>query len=187
MTSSPAQSVFAQQVHAGSGRLMGLGIAFFLIGIAALVFPVVSTLAVTFFVGWLLILAGVASVYMAFSIRGGGPFFAALLFGLLCIGAGAFMASRPLTGEAVITLTLGLLFMLQGASELYFAFELRPAAGWSGMMLSALASILLSLFILVGWPATSLITLGILIGINFVTSGAGFLALAFAAKRGSAG
>ena len=147
-------------------------------------FPVFSTLAVTLFVGWLLILAGVVSVFTAFSIRGSGPFFGVLLFGFLAVGAGAFMVTRPVGGEVVITLTLGLLFMLQGSFEMYFAFEMRPSSGWAWMLLSALASIVLSLAILVGWPQTSLITLGILIGVNFISSGLGYVALALATKRG---
>jgi uncharacterized membrane protein HdeD (DUF308 family) len=178
------ENPFVQQVRASAGRLVWLGVAFALIGIVALVYPMVSTLAVALFVGWLLVIAGVVAVYTAFAINAARPSFGLLLFGLLCIGAGAYMLARPVAGEVVITLILGMLFMLQGASEMAFAFELRPASGWTWILLSALASIVLSLAILVGWPATSLITLGILIGINFLSSGVTYLALGLAAKRG---
>ena len=53
-----------------------------------------------------------------------------------------------------ITITLGALFMIQGAAELVLAFELRPARGWVWVLLSALASIVLSLVIVSGLPGS---------------------------------
>src|SRR5579862_7954454 len=155
MTASTVESVFHQQVRKEAASLVWLGVAFLAIGIAALAFPVVSTLAATIFVGWMLIISGLLSVFAAISIRGAGPFFGALLFGLLSLGAGVFMLARPLSGELAITLTLGTLFMIQGAFEIIMAFELRPAKAWGWMFVSALASILLSILIVSGLPGTS--------------------------------
>ena len=158
-----------------AGRLTWLGIALIALGIAALVFPAVSTLVATFFVGWLLVLSGVSTVLGAFQIRGTGPFFGALLFGLLSLGAGAFMLVRPLTGELAITLTLGFLFMLQGAYEGFLAFEIRPARAWGWMLVSAISSVVLSIAIILGLPGISLVALGIIIGVNFITSGVAYV------------
>ena len=183
MTASIVESVFHQQVRKESASLVWLGVAFLAIGVAALVFPMVSTLAATIFVGWMLIVSGLLSVFGAFSIRGAAPFFGALLFGLLSLAAGVFMLARPIGGELAITLALGVLFMVQGAFELFLAFELRPARAWSWMLVSALASILLSVLIIAGWPGSSLVTLGILIGVNFVSSGLGYVMIGNGAKR----
>ena len=183
MHASPIQTWFHGRVRQEANQLIWLGAALLLIGVAALVFPMISTLAATLFVGWILIFSGAASLYGAFSFRGAGPFFGALLLGLLSVAAGVFILARPLAGELGITLSLGALFMVQGAFELVLAFELRATKGWVWMLLSALASIVLSMIIVAGWPGSSLVALGILIGVNFLSSGVAYLLLGSAAKR----
>ena len=51
------------------------------------------------------------------------------------------------------------------------------------MLLSAVASILLPLVIISGWPATSLIALGLIIGVNFISSGLAYISLGAAAAQ----
>jgi uncharacterized membrane protein HdeD (DUF308 family) len=122
------------------------------------------------FVSGLLILLG------AFSIHGTGPFFGALLSALLSIEAGVFLLFHPLAGAIVLTLIVGVVFMLQGAFELVFALEIRPRGGWVGMLVSGIASIAVALIIVAGWPMVSVIVLGILLGVNFFTTGIGYMA-----------
>ena len=86
-------------------------------------------------------------------------------------------------GELVITISLGALFMVQGTFETVLAFELRPARGWGWMLFSALASIALSIIILVGLPKLSLVALGIMIGVNYISSGLAYLFIGGAVKR----
>ncbi len=94
-----------------------------------------------------------------------------------------FILARPLAGELGITLSLGALFMIQGAFELVLAVELRATKGWTWMLVSALASIVLSVVITAGWPGSSLVALGILLGVNFISSGLAYLLLGAASKR----
>jgi uncharacterized membrane protein HdeD (DUF308 family) len=162
---------------------MWLGAALLVVGVVALAFPMFSTLVAALFVGWLLIITGAISLFVAFSIRGAGPFFGALLFSLLSIAAGAFILARPTIGELALTISLGALFMVQGAFEAALAFELRPARGWGWMLFSAMASVVLSIVILAGLPQLSLITLGILIGVNFISSGLAYLFIGGAVNR----
>jgi uncharacterized membrane protein HdeD (DUF308 family) len=166
---------FHERVRRTVGRLTWLGAALVALGVASLVFPVMSTLIATVFVGWLLVLSGLLVVLGAFQIRGTGPFFGAFLFGLLSLAGGAFMLARPAVGELAITLTLGFLFMLQGASEAFLAFEIRPARAWGWMLVSAICSIVLSIVIILGLPGASMVALGIIIGVNFITSGVAYV------------
>jgi uncharacterized membrane protein HdeD (DUF308 family) len=183
MSASYVESVFRTQVRKEANHVMWLGGALLLIGIASLVFPMATTLVATLFVGWVLIFSGAATLYGAFSLRGVGPFFGALLLGLLSVAAGVFILARPVGGALAITLCLGALFMIQGAFEAALAFEVRPSPGWGWMLVSALASIVLSLVIIAGWPGVSLIALGAVIGVNFLSSGLAFLMVGAAAKR----
>jgi uncharacterized membrane protein HdeD (DUF308 family) len=168
-------SLLQRRLQAASGRLLWLGVAMVVLGCAAIVFPAVSTLLAALLVGWVLLIAGVLMLAGAFHIHGTGPFFGALLLGLLLVAAGVFLLFNPLAGAVALTLVLGILFMFQGALEIFFAVEMRPYAGWTGMLLSGIASIAMALLIAGGWPGISAIVLGILLGVNFVSTGLGYI------------
>ena len=148
-----------------------LGLIMLVIGVVAIVFPILSTLVAALLVGWVLLLAGVASIAGSFSIHGTGPFFAAFLFGALSIAAGVFLLFNPVAGEIALTLLVAVIFTVQGAFELSFALAMRPLAGWIGMLISGLASVLVAVMIAAGWPGISAVLLGILMGINFISTG----------------
>lgn len=183
MTTSSFEGPLGGFLRKESSRLMWFGGALLAIGAAAVIFPVVSTLVATVFVGWLLIISGLTTLFAAFSIRGAGPFFGALLTSLLSLAAGVFILMRPGVGALGLTICLGALFMIQGAFEMMLAFELRPAKGWGWMLMSALASIFLSLVIVGGWPGTSLTALGIVIGVNFISTGVAYLTVGGTVKQ----
>jgi uncharacterized membrane protein HdeD (DUF308 family) len=175
-------SVFHSRVRGSSTRLFWVGLALTLVGIAAILFPILSTLAATLVVGWVFLFAGAFMLVGAFSIHGTGPFFGALLISLLSIAAGLFLLFNPLAGAAALTIMIAILFIIQGVFELAFAFEMRPHPGWVWMAISGAASLVLGVVIAGGWPGTSLFALGLLLGINFVTTGLGYLFVARAMK-----
>jgi uncharacterized membrane protein HdeD (DUF308 family) len=175
MSMSPNLNFFHGKLRAASGRLFWLGLLMVGVGTAAVAFPEFSTFAATLLVGWVLLISGVATFISSFWIHGTAPFFAANLLGLLSGAAGVFLLLNPLAGAVALTLVLGVMFIFQGAAELMFAFEMRPAAGWPGMLLSGIASIALAVIIASGWPHISLIALGILLGINFISTGVGYI------------
>ncbi|HEY2070205.1 MAG TPA: DUF308 domain-containing protein [Rhizomicrobium sp.] len=168
-------TIFHTRVRNSSSQLFWVGLALTLVGIAAIVFPVVSTLAAALFVGWIFLISGVLMLFGAFSVHGTGPFFGALLLSLLSIAAGAFLLFNPLAGAFGLTVFLAVLLLMQGAFEIVFAFEMRPHGGWVWMGISGLASVVLGLIISAGLPGTSLIALGIVLGFNFLSTGLGYL------------
>jgi len=170
-------SILFRRLKSASRGLLWLGLAMLVLGIAAVIFPLASTLAVTLLVGSVLLISGILTLAGAFSIHGTGPFFGALLLALLSIAAGIFVLFNPLAGAASLTLFLGFIFMLEGAFELLLAFEMRPHGGWGGMVFSGIASILVAVLIAAGWPAISAVALGILLGVNFISTGIGYIVL----------
>lgn len=169
------ESLFHGRLRTSSNRLLWLGIAMVILGIAAILFPMFSTLIAALFVGWVFLISGIFLLIGSFSIHGTGPFFGALLLSLLSIAAAVFLLFNPLRGEIALTLVVGVLFMIQGAFEIGFAFETRPHRGWVAMLISGLASVILALLIAVGWPAVSVIVLGILLGVNLLSTGFGYI------------
>lgn len=175
MSNGSHMNSFHGRLHAASHRLAWFGAAMIVIGLAAILFPFFSTLAATLLAGWVLFITGILTFAVAFSIHGTGPFFGAVLFGLLSIAAGVFLLFNPLAGAVALTLVVGVMFMFQGAAEIVFSLEMRPLGGWASMLASGIASIIIAVIIVAGWPATSVIVLGILLGVNFLTTGLGYI------------
>jgi uncharacterized membrane protein HdeD (DUF308 family) len=175
-------SVLHGRLRAASDRLFWLGLVMLLLGTAAIVFPMFATLVAALLVGWVLLVSGCVTLIGSFSIHGTGPFFAALLLALLSIAAGVFLLFNPLAGAIALTLMVGVLFMLQGAFEMFFAFEMRPHPGWLGMLVSGIASAIVAVMIAAGWPGISVIVLGILLGVNFISTGVGYVFVSRALK-----
>ncbi|HEX4078710.1 MAG TPA: HdeD family acid-resistance protein [Rhizomicrobium sp.] len=185
--SSPsiAGTPFHDRLKSSSRHMLWLGVAMVLVGIAAIVFPILSSLVAAIFVGWVFLISGGFLFVGSFSIHGTGPFFGALLLSLLSIAAGVFLLWNPLAGEVALTLLVGLLMMFQGAFEIFFAFEMRPHTGWVGMLISGLMSAVLAILIVAWWPGVSLIVLGILLGVNLLSSGIGYILVSNALKPAS--
>jgi uncharacterized membrane protein HdeD (DUF308 family) len=175
MTDALGGGLLHTRLHAASQRLLWIGLAMVVVGIAAILFPIVSTIVAALLVGWVFLFAGVLMTAGAFSIHGTGAFFGALLIGLLTLIAGLFLLFNPLAGALALTIMLGIVFLVQGAFELALAFEMRPHPRWVWMLLSGAVSVLLSVVIAIGLPGISLIALGIVLGINFLSTGLGYI------------
>lgn len=173
--SSQHSSLLHDRLHAETSKLLRIGVALVVVGIAAIVFPILSTLVVTAFLGALLLLAGCLTIASAIIIQGSGPFFGALLISLLSIGAGVFLLLNPSAGAVALTLVLGIIFLVQSAFEIVFSLEIRPFPGWVGMLVSGLLSLLMAILIIATWPSISLIVLGIIFGVNFISTGVAYI------------
>lgn len=174
---------FHGRLYAASSWLTLLGSALVIVGLAAIAFPFFSTVAATLLAGWVLVITGFIAFLGAFSIHGTGPFFGALLFGLLSFAAGLFLLANPLQGAVALTLIVGVMFMFQGAFETVFALEMRPLRHWGSMLISGIASIVIAVIIILGWPEISVLVLGILLGVNFLTTGLAYIFASHALKR----
>lgn len=177
--------LLSERLRKSSGWMLWLGLAMVGLGIAAIVYPNVSTLAAELFVGWMLLLSGSLLFFGSFSISGTGPFFGSLLLSLLSVAAGVFLLVNPAAGAVALTLLVGGLFVFQGASEIVLAFAMRSFSGWVSMLISGIASVVLAVLIATGWPAISAIVLGILFGVNFISTGIAYVMISRAKKSAS--
>jgi uncharacterized membrane protein HdeD (DUF308 family) len=176
-------TLFQTKLHAASGALLGFGLAMAALGAAAIAFPMFSTLVATSLVGWVFLISGILMFLNAFPFHGTGPFFGALLISLLSVVAGAFLVFNPLAGAVGLTVIMGAVFLVQGAYEIAFAMEMRPRPGWFWMLVSGLASLVLALVIAAGLQSISTVVLGILLGINLLTTGIGYTMISLQLRR----
>jgi len=164
------------------GWFIVLGIALIVIGFIAMTFPLMTTIATKIFIGWLFLIGGVVQVVHAFSTQKWSEFLLSLLIGALYVIAGAWLAFLPLTGIITLTIFLAALFLVEGIAEIGMAMRIRPKGGWVWMLISGIIAIAAGVLIVAGLPSTAAWAIGLLVGINLIFSGTGYLFLASAAK-----
>jgi uncharacterized membrane protein HdeD (DUF308 family) len=161
---------------------VALGILLILAGAAAIAFPLVSTLAAKFALGWLFLFTGVVHVVHAFGTSGWRAFAYDLLIGLLFIAAGAYLAFFPFTGIITLTILLAALFIAEGYLEMMMAIRLRPHAGWYWPLLSGALAVAVGLLIGLQLPESSTWAIGLLVGVKLLVSGVSFVLLALSGR-----
>lgn len=169
---------FFARVSKKSKEIKWTGIAMVVAGLIAIFFPFISGVSITIMAGFLLIFAGAASLFGAFSIQGTGPFIGALLLGVLQLFAGFYVIFNPLPALVVFTLVIAIMFIVEGAFKTVFAFQLKPEAGWGWTLGSGIISVLVGILIASEWPAASLVVIGLFMGISFLSSGIYMIMLA---------
>ena len=160
-----------------------LGILLIILGVAAIAFPLLTTIAAKIALGWLFLIGGVVQIAHAFSTRQWSEFFFDLLVGLLYLIAGGWLALFPLTGIVTLTVLLAALFIAQGVLEGLMAFRMRPAAGWLWMLIAAIAAFAVGVLIIAHLPSSATWAIGLLVGIKLIMSGWAYLFLTMAATK----
>src|SRR6267378_4169090 len=82
-----------------------------LAGVLAIFIPPVAGLAVTIFVGWLLVFSGVAHLVFAWQTRSSGSLVWELLLGVVYLLVGFYLLWNPVLG--LVSLTFGWHFILR--------------------------------------------------------------------------
>lgn len=165
------------------GWFLALGIVLILAGLAAIAFPLVSTIAAKIMLGWLFLIGGVMMIIHAFQAPGWQGFLWELLIGILYAVAGGYLAFFPLTGLLTLAILLAMLFIAEGIFEVIMAVRVRPHEGWIWLLLSGLAALAVGVLIAIDLPGSAVWALGLLVGINLLFSGWSYVFLALAGRR----
>jgi uncharacterized membrane protein HdeD (DUF308 family) len=163
------------------GWLLAGGIAMIFFGFVAISTPLITALAVEVLVGSLFLVGGIAQFIQAWRLReetGFWPFIGAVL----TAGLGLLLLSYPLSGVLTLTLVIGTYFFASGLLRMVAAINVwhLPGAGW--VLFSGAISTLLGGLIWTGWPGNSVGIIGLLVGIDFIFSGASWVSLALLAR-----
>ena len=165
------------------GWFLALGIVLLLAGVAAIAFPLLSTIAAKIALGWIFLAGGAMLAIHAFSIKEWPGFLLGLLIGLLYLVAGGWLAFFPFTGIVTLTILLAALFLAEGVLEAIMAVRVRPHEGWGWLLLSGLVAIAVGVLIAYELPSSATWAIGLLAGVNLLSTGASFVVLALAGRR----
>ena len=181
-TPDPADKTLRDVVAENRSRFLWFGILMIVVGIIAILFPLLASITAKFMVGAFLLVTGAAALWHAFQAKSWKPGLLSGFIGLLHLVAGVYLLIAPLTGLIGLTALMAFVFGTQGVAELILAWQHRPGhgnegPGWAWMGLSGLVSLVLGLLLFLGLPGTALWALGLVLGVNFLSSGISFVAL----------
>jgi len=161
------------------------GVIMLILGIVAIVWPQISTIAVDVFVGWLFLLSGIVGILTMFLARDVQAFLWMLLTAALALFVGVMLVWHPAEGAASLTVVLTAFFIVEGVVQIVASLSYRDIFPnqWGWMLASGIADLILAGIIIAGWPSTATWILGLLVGINLITSGAAIISVALAARE----
>lgn len=147
------------------------GLLFVVLGTLAVAAPHVSTIGITIFLGWLLLLGGVIQIIRATRFITMPGFSLWFFIGMLQSVVGYFLVTEPLHGSLTLTMLLTVFFAIEGLIKMFIAMMMRPLAHWGSMFFTGITALCLSIVVWMGWPDTGYWVLGLLVGINMILLG----------------
>jgi uncharacterized membrane protein HdeD (DUF308 family) len=152
-------------------------------GILTLVFPIISSVAIVIFLGWLLIFSGILQAFSLIDVRHVPHFWLQLVSVVLSVLVGILFLRNPGAGLLTLTLLLIVFFMVEGISKIIFSLTIRPFPNWGWVFASGVVGILLAFYLWANTPVTAIWLLGVLLGIELISEGAALGRMAWQARK----
>ena len=162
------------------------GIVITALGIVAVAVPTVSTYATEIVIGLAFLTAGIVGIMAVLATRHIPGLAWLLLSGaLLVLSAGVLLLWQPSVGVLSLTMLLIALFATQGLTAIVLATLYRGALGqgWGWVVVSGLVDVALAVLLWSGWPGTASWAIGLLVGINMISTGLALLVIGLGARR----
>ncbi len=155
----------------GRGWSTAIGILLIILGIAAILLPLVAGIAANIAIGWLLLFAGAAHLVYAWSARGAGAVIWQVILGIVYLLVAFYLIVHPGRGLLTLTLVLAAYFVVEGILEIVTFFRLRRFGRASWFLIDGIITLFLGAFIWAQWPYSSAWAIGIIIGVSLISSG----------------
>ena len=160
------------------------GVIMLILGVLAIIWPGISTIAVDIYVGWLFLVSGIVGIFTMFLARDVQAFLWMLLTAALSLFVGIMLVWHPAQGAVSLTMVLTAFFIVEGVFQIVASLSYRDVfpGQWGWMLASGIADLVLAGIIIAGWPGTAGWALGLIVGVNLITSGAAITTVALAAR-----
>lgn len=163
------------------GWFVGLGAVLAALGFIASANLVLATVAAIYLVGAVMLAGGVVMLVHAFGVRRWQWVAFWTVAGLLYLVAAVLVIYDPLFAAQWLTLLMGLFLGASGIVRTFVALRWR-GSGWGWMLASGLASIILAVLIILGWPFNILWVLGLILAIDLLFQGLMLMLIGFSLR-----
>jgi uncharacterized membrane protein HdeD (DUF308 family) len=178
-----AQSSPVEMVRHASTISILWGVLLIVFGMVAVGMPLLAAVAVNALVAWLIVLAGVVHLMLAFRVHQAGSVIWKVLVGIAYLCFGGYLLTHPVLGVASLTLLLGSLFLIEGILNIVLYVKMRPIHGSSWMLVDGIVTLLLGLMIYLQWPSSSAWAIGTLVGVSLIFSGVARVMMSLAVRK----
>ena len=163
------------------------GILLVVLGILALLAPVMASVAATVFFGWILFLSGLLGLISTIRARRAPGVWWSLVSALIGMAAGVLLLGWPVLGALSLTAVLIAFLFAEGIVSIMYALEHRNALSgrWGWMLASGIIDVTLAVLLILGLPGTALWALGLILGINLIFGGWALIFMALHARPNS--
>lgn len=159
------------------------GVLLIVFGMVAVASPFIAAVAVNVAIAWLIVLAGVVHLMLAFRAHGASSMIWKLLVGLAYLFFGAYLIMHPVLAVASLTLILASLFLIEGILDIILFFKMRAMGGSSWVLVDGIITLLLGLMIYTQWPSSSAWAIGTLVGVSMIISGVTRVMMSLAVRK----
>ncbi|OCG19758.1 MULTISPECIES: HdeD family acid-resistance protein [unclassified Gilliamella] len=160
-----------------------VGVILIVLGCLALGYQFIATVFSVYFIGSLILIAGLAQTLHSFSIKSFGQSALWAVMGILYIFIGLMSFLKPVAVSSALTLVMSLLLMMSGFTQIFSAMINRNLPRWGWVLISGMITLILGFMVIIGWPYDSLWILGMFLGIDLVFQGWAYVAIGFALKN----
>jgi uncharacterized membrane protein HdeD (DUF308 family) len=165
-------------------RLTWLGWTLVVLGLLAMVSPLVAGKATVILVGLILLIAGLAQLLNAFQANpNGASRLLTFVTGAITATAAVFVLAHPMLGLQFLTFLLLAYLIGEGLWKLVLSLRNLHAPGQLWLLLSGALSLLVGFLIWRQWPLAGSLALGILVGLNLLGTGIALLVLTGSMKQ----
>jgi uncharacterized membrane protein HdeD (DUF308 family) len=144
--------------------LVVAGVLALIIGVVSILVPVIASVTVAIFVGWVLLAYGMAVAIHAISHRAS----MSGLEALIALVAGFYLVVFPLRGTVTLTFVLGVWFLASGILSLIYGVQKSGVPGSRMYALGGGLSVILGFLIAASLPSSATWAIGLLVGINLI-------------------
>jgi uncharacterized membrane protein HdeD (DUF308 family) len=150
---------------------MALGVVLIVLGVLAISFTALTTLASVVVFGWLLVLSGVVqAIHALWRERKWSGFFLNLFAGVLALVVGFMLVANPLAGAKTLTLLIAMFLFIGGVERIIVSLRSQfHHRGW--LLLNGVIDIVLGVMIWREWPYSGLWAIGLFVGIDMLFNG----------------
>jgi uncharacterized membrane protein HdeD (DUF308 family) len=178
-----AQNTPVAMVKHASTLSMLWGLLLIVFGVLAVGLPLLAAVAVSALVAWLIVLAGIVHLMVAFRVHSAGSVIWKLLVGVAYLCFGGYLLMHPVLGVATLTLLLASLFLIEGILNIVLYVQMRPIQGSSWVLIDGIVTLLLGAMIYMQWPSSSAWAIGTLVGISMIFSGVARVMMSLAVRK----
>lgn len=172
-------------MHEHWGLFLAEGIILVVLGMAAILVPVLASVVVAIFLGWLFAVGGIVGLIATFMGRRAPGFWWALVSALVAVMAGAALLGWPVAGAISVTAILTAFLVIDGILMIAFGLEHRRSlsAQWGWLVVNGVVDLVLAGLIVWALPGSAIWALGLIVGIDLLFGGWSLIAMALGARR----